>query len=100
MSMLMSSWSSRAALRSAGCLLLVVVLRVGVDDAADELVAYDVSRLELGEVDVLDVVEDVGEDPQPARRPRRQVDLRDVSGDDDLRAEPQPGEEHLHLLGR
>ena len=30
----------------------------------------------------------------------RQVDLRDVARDDHLRAEPEPGEEHLHLLGR
>ncbi len=29
-----------------------------------------------------------------------QVDLGDVAGDDDLRAEPEAGEEHLHLLGR
>ena len=30
----------------------------------------------------------------------RQVDLGDVAGDDHARAEPEPGEEHLHLLGR
>ena len=30
----------------------------------------------------------------------RQVDLRHVAGDDDLRAEPEPRQEHLHLLGR
>ena len=29
-----------------------------------------------------------------------QVDLGDVAGDDDLGAEPEPGQEHLHLLGR
>ena len=29
----------------------------------------------------------------------RQVDLRDVAGDDHLRVEAEPGEEHLHLLG-
>ena len=32
--------------------------------------------------------------------PLRQVDLRDVAGDDHLRAEPEPRQEHLHLLGR
>ena len=30
----------------------------------------------------------------------RQVDLRHVAGDDDLRAEAEPRQEHLHLLGR
>ena len=30
----------------------------------------------------------------------RQVDLRDVAGDDDLRAEAEPRQEHLHLLRR
>ena len=30
----------------------------------------------------------------------RQVDLRDVAGHHDPRAEAQPGQEHLHLLGR
>ena len=30
----------------------------------------------------------------------RQVDLRDVAGDHHLAAEPEPREEHLHLLGR
>ena len=30
----------------------------------------------------------------------RQVDLRDVAGDDDLGAEAEPRQEHLHLLGR
>ena len=32
--------------------------------------------------------------------PFGQVDLGHVAGDDDLRAEPEPGQEHLHLLGR
>ncbi len=32
--------------------------------------------------------------------PAGQVDLGDVAGDDHLRAEAEPGEEHLHLLGR
>ena len=30
----------------------------------------------------------------------RKVDLRDVAGDDDLRAEAEARQEHLHLLGR
>ena len=35
-----------------------------------------------------------------AAAPVGQVDLGDVAGDDDLRPEAEPGEEHLHLLGR
>ena len=30
----------------------------------------------------------------------RQIDLRDVAGDDRLRSEPEARQEHLHLLGR
>ena len=36
----------------------------------------------------------------PLLRAAGQVDLGDVAGDDDLGAEAEPGEEHLHLLGR
>ena len=34
---------------------------------------------------------------QPAARPRRQVDLRHVAGDDDFRAGAHPRQKHLHL---
>jgi hypothetical protein len=50
-------------------------------------------------VDVLHAVEDVLHDPQPAGGPAGQVDLRDVTRHDDLAAEAEAGEEHLHLLG-
>ena len=45
-------------------------------------------------------VQDVLDDAQAAVRAAGQVDLGDVAGDDHLRAEAEPGEEHLHLLGR
>ncbi len=51
-------------------------------------------------MDVVDVAEDVAHDPQSAALVARQVDLGDVAGDDDLRAEAEAGQEHLHLLGR
>ena len=35
----------------------------------------------------------------PDIRPGRQIDLRDVAGDDRLRSEPEARQEHLHLLG-
>src|SRR3954451_13661648 len=80
--------------------LLGVVLRVGVDDVAYEPMPYDVLRREPAEVDVLDALEDLLDDPQSALHTDREVDLRDVAGDDHLGAEAEPGEEHLHLLGR
>ena len=46
------------------------------------------------------VAEDVLHLDQPGRLLARQVDLRHVAGDDDLRAEAEAGEEHLHLLRR
>ncbi len=47
---------------------------------------------------VLNVVEDVPHDPQAAPA-AREVYLCDVAGHDDPGAEPEPGKEHLHLLG-
>ncbi len=38
--------------------------------------------------------------PASPLRPPGDVDLRGVAGDDGLGPEPDPGEEHLHLLGR
>ena len=77
----------------------LVVLGVGVDDAADEAVPHDVVARQVGEVDVVDLVQHAGHEPQ-ARRALRQVDLRDVARDDHARAEAEAREEHLHLLGR
>ena len=37
---------------------------------------------------------------RPDTRSRRQIDLRDVAGDDHLGMEPEPGEKHLHLFRR
>ena len=73
---------------------------VGLDDATDEAVAYDVGAGEAAEGDVLDAVEDALDHAQPGLGARRQVDLAGVAGDDDPRAEAEAGQEHLHLLGR
>ena len=63
--------------------------------------AHDVVRVELDEREVVDAVEDVADREQTgAAAALGQVDLGDVAGDDDLRPEPEAGEEHLHLLGR
>src|SRR4051794_5310206 len=68
------------------------------DDPLDELVADDVLAAEADEVDVLNLIEDVPDLDQAGLRAALQVDLRDVTGDDDLRAEAEPRQEHLHLL--
>jgi hypothetical protein len=63
-------------------------------------VPHDVLVAEADERDPVDRAEDVLHLDQPGRLLARQVDLRDVAGDDDLRAEAEPRQEHLHLLGR
>src|SRR3954453_2282537 len=76
------------------------VVVVGLDDALDQAVAHDVLAAEADELDAVDLLEDVRDDDQARLLVARQVDLRDVARDDHLRAEPQPRQEHLHLLGR
>ena len=53
-----------------------------------------------GEVDVLDAVQDALDHAQAADLAGREVHLGHVAGHHHLRPEAQPGEEHLHLLGR
>src|ERR1700747_1905368 len=76
------------------------VLVVGLDDALDEFVAHDVLGAEGDELDVVELREHVPDDDQSRALLGRQVDLRDDAGDDHLRAEAEPREEHLHLLWR
>ena len=64
---------------------------VGVDDGADQPVADDVGGGQLGEVHVLDAVEDVLDHAQARGGAARQVDLGDVTGDDHLGAEARAG---------
>ena len=73
---------------------------VGVDDVGDQPVPHDVGAGQLAEVEVVDAVEDLAHHLQAGHLAARQVDLRDVAGDDDLRAEPEPRQEHLHLFRR
>src|SRR5215208_4588030 len=73
-------------------------LAVGGDDPLHELVPDDVLAAEADEVDVLDAGEDVAHLDQARPRAPLQVDLGDVPGDVELGAEPEAGEEHLHLL--
>src|SRR5450631_4001466 len=77
----------------------LLVLAVGGDDPPHELVADHVLLTEADELDPLDVLEHVGDDDQTGVLLAGQVDLRDVTGHDDPGVEPEPGQEHLHLLG-
>ncbi len=54
----------------------------------------------MDELDALDVGEDALDDLQARLGAAGQVDLAGVTRDDHLGAEPEAGEEHLHLLGR
>src|SRR4051812_4460966 len=76
------------------------VLVVGLDDALHQAVANDVLAPEPDELDALDPLEDLRDGDEPGLLVLREVDLRDVTGDDHLRVEPEPGHDHLHLLGR
>ena len=86
----------RHPLQRGGPRLLVVV--IGGHDVLHELVPDDVAALELDELDVLDADEDVAHLPQ-AGLAGDEVHLRDVAGHDDLAAEAEARQEHLHLLG-
>src|SRR4051794_16187406 len=56
---------------------------VGVDDVADQPVPDDVGAGQIHELHVVDPVEDLADNPQPALRAPGEVDLGDVTGDHD-----------------
>ena len=62
--------------------------------------AHDVLLVEVDERDAFDVADDLHRLDQAGRASDRQIDLRHVAGDDRLRSEAEPRQEHLHLLGR
>ena len=76
----------RSAGRSSGAAPLGVLV-VGLDDPLHELVAHDVLAAEAHELDALDLLEDLADHDEPGALVARQVDLRDVAGDDHLRVE-------------
>src|SRR5690242_11511694 len=78
----------------------VRMLVVGLDDPLHEPMAHHVLTAEPDEFDAFDVLQDVRHDDQTGLLVARQVDLRDVPGDHHLRPEPEPRQEHLHLLRR
>jgi hypothetical protein len=62
-------------------------------------VAHDISRGEMDEREAVDARQHLLETDQAATTVGH-VDLSDIAGHDDLGSEPDPGQEHLHLLGR
>src|SRR3954470_17085303 len=72
--------------------------RVGVDDVGDQPVPHNVGAGEFGEMDVVDSVQNVHRRAQARACPTGEVYLRYVACHNDLRAEAQPREKHLHLL--
>src|SRR5215212_545704 len=71
---------------------------VRFDDLLDEAMAHHVLVVEVNERDALDLRDNLERLDEPRRARARQVDLRDVAGDDRLRAKPEARQEHLHLL--
>ena len=72
---------------------------VGVDDVGHDLVTHDVPAGQVDERDVVDPAQHGLEADEPRATPGH-VDLGHVAGDHALGAEPDAGQEHLHLLGR
>src|ERR1022692_2900113 len=75
-----------------------VVPLVGIDDVADKPVPHHVVAGQPGKVQVIQTLEDVLHLAEPAGLARGQVHLGDVARDHHPGAEPEPGEEHLHLF--
>src|SRR5579875_2564359 len=87
-----STVMTASTLRSPGGL-------VGGDDVLHDAMADHVPAAQVDPGQTVDAGEDRLQPVQP-RPPSGQVDLRVVAGHDHLGAEPDPSEEHLHLLRR
>src|SRR6266545_2278070 len=75
-------------------------LLVRLHDLLHELVTHDVAVVEVNERNSFDRADDLHGFDQARRASGGQIDLRDVAGDDGLRAKTEARQEHLHLLGR
>ena len=79
---------------------VLFIFVIGGDDALHQHMAHHVRGRQAADLDILHAVEHADGLFQTADLVARQVDLRDIAGDDDLRAEAQARQEHLHLLAR
>src|SRR5882672_7317759 len=94
-----SSFCSSAAKTSIGMSGLATGLLVGVDDVLHDLVAHDIARVEMHELEAVDVAQHLVE-PDETAAPAGHIDLGDVARDDGSGPEPDARKEHLHLLRR
>src|SRR6266511_5009765 len=78
----------------------LVVASVCLDDVLHDAVADNVPRRQVHEGQAVDPGEDLTDDVHTRVLSGGQVDLGDVAGDHGLGVEPEPGQEHLHLLRR
>lgn len=78
-------------------LFALLLLIVGADDLLYEAVTHDVRLIELDLRDAFDVLQDAGGLFETRFLVFRQVDLRQVAGDDGLGRRTDTGKEHLDL---
>src|SRR5271165_1307925 len=80
-------------------LVAALVIVIGADDALHQVVPHDVAFIEVAKANPVNVLQDIDHFQKSAAVRIRQINLRDVAGDDGFRVEPETGHEHLHLLG-
>src|SRR5436309_12861315 len=80
--------------------VLCAIRFISPDNPLHKRMTNDVSLIEINERNSLNTGNDVSRFDQSRHFSNRQVDLRNVAGDDGLAAISDPCEKHLHLLGR
>src|SRR4029077_12135486 len=71
---------------------------VCLDNSLDQAVTHNVAFIEIDERDALDIADHFDGFDQAGAALIRQVNLRDVAGDDRFGIEAQASEKHLHLF--
>src|SRR6185436_17376389 len=92
-------WTVRASSRVRPGLRFGVPL-ISIDDALHERVAHHVARLKIGKGDAAHALQYDARLDESAFVAARQVDLRDVAGNDRFAAETDARQEHFHLFRR
>src|SRR5262249_172974 len=75
------------------------MLIVGTDDSLHEMVADDISLVEVNERKALNILQDVDRFEQAAAPRIGQINLRNIASDHSFGVETQTSHEHFHLLG-
>src|SRR6266540_3581196 len=76
----------------------LVVAAVGLHDGLHDAVAHHATAGQVDEGEPVDAGEDLAHHVHPGVLTGGQVDLGDVAGDHGLGVQPEPCQEHLHLL--